>query len=45
MVMHANPDKEEAKAGYLRALKEFIKDRMAGNIAKAVLFPTGIDDL
>lgn len=30
MVMHADPDKDAARAGYLRALKRFIRHRLNG---------------
>jgi hypothetical protein len=36
MVMHGDADCEEARAGYLRALKGFIEERLAGNVAESV---------
>jgi hypothetical protein len=33
-VMHADPDKEETRKGYLRALTGFIEDRLSGNLAE-----------
>jgi hypothetical protein len=35
-VMHADPDREEAKAGYMRALTGFIEDRIKGRVAPDV---------
>ena len=32
-VMHADPDREKAAEGYLRALQGFIQERLEGNIA------------
>ncbi|MBK8190933.1 MAG: hypothetical protein IPK79_10845 [Vampirovibrionales bacterium] len=33
MVMHADPDPEKALTGYFRALRQFVKYRLAGEIA------------
>jgi hypothetical protein len=35
-VMHADPDKQEAVNGYVRALRTFIEYRMAGKVTDAV---------
>lgn len=34
MVMHADTDPQKTRTGYLRALKGFIEDRMAGQVAE-----------
>lgn len=35
-VMHADPDKQKTIDGYCRALKGFIEERLAGNVAETV---------
>jgi hypothetical protein len=36
MVMHADPDPEETRKGYLRALSGFVEERLQGTVAEDV---------